>query len=169
MIVASPLIKIRAANAEDSDALVTVFQDCWRNAYTGIIPAGHLDSLIRKRNAMWWRTAIRRDRDLLVLEAAGTVAGYATFGAARASRIYQGEIYELYLAPIYQGIGFGEHLFEACRHRLDNRDLNGLLVWALADNSSAIDFYWRRGGRPVAQAEEQFGRTKLARIAFAWN
>ena len=102
---------------------------------------------------------IARDRDLLVLDAAGVVAGYATFGRSRGSRIYQGEIYELYLAPVYQGIGLGEHLFEACRNRFDDRSLNGLMVWALAENDDAVDFYWRRGGRPVGRSQ---GTIRLA-------
>lgn len=169
MVVASPLIKVRSACTDDGAPLAGVFRDCWRYTYAGIIPPMHLDQLIRKRSEMWWRTTIQRDRDLLVLDAAGTVAGYATFGKARASRVYQGEIFELYLAPVYQGIGFGEHMFEACRNRLDDRNMNGLIVWALADNDAAVDFYWRRGGRPVAESQEQFGTKKLNKIAFAWK
>ena len=71
----------------------------------------------------------------LVLEMAGTVAGYATIGNSRQRSPYQGEIYELYLDPVYQGLGLGEHLFEGCRHALDMRKLNGLIVWALLDNT----------------------------------
>ena len=77
------------------------------------------------------------------------VAGYATVGPARVRGEYEGEIYELYVTPTYQGLGFGERLFEACRYHLDARQLSGLIVWALADNMAATDFYWRRGGRPV--------------------
>jgi hypothetical protein len=36
--------------------------------------------------------------------------------------------------------------------RLDMRKLNGLIVWALLDNTAACDFYWRRGGRPIDNA-----------------
>jgi hypothetical protein len=49
------------------------------------------------------------------------------------------------------------------------RGLEGLLVWALADNAGAIEFYWYRGGRPVAEAVERIGGAKLAKIAFVWN
>jgi ribosomal protein S18 acetylase RimI-like enzyme len=169
MIVESPLIKIRSPVPEDIAALADVYRDCWRYTYTGIIPALHLDHMIRTRNAAWWRNAIARDRDLLVLDAAGVVAGYATFGRSRGSRTYQGEIFELYLAPVYQGIGFGEHMFEACRNQLDDRSLNGLIVWALADNELAINFYWRRGGRPIGETKEQFGSRSLSKIAFGWK
>ena len=41
-----------------------------------------------------------------------------------------------------------------------------LIVWSLADNQGALDFYWRRGGRPVAETVELIGGAKLKKIAF---
>lgn len=169
MIIESPLIKIRRAVPEDITDLEAIYRDSWRHAYTGIIPALHLDRMIRGRDARWWRTAMARSKDMLVVEAAGVVAGYATFGPSRGAAAYQGEIYELYLTPVYQGIGLGERLFEACRTALDNRQMRGLIVWALDDNDAATGFYWRRGGRPAGSVKEPFGRTKLSKIAFAWT
>ena len=128
MIVSSPLVKIRSATLKDSGALTTVFRDGWRNAYTGIIPSMYLEKMIRERDEAWWRGAITKDRNLIVLDAADVVVGYATCGRSRGSRSYQGEIYEIYLAPVYQGIGLGEHLFEACRTLLDERHFDGLIV-----------------------------------------
>jgi ribosomal protein S18 acetylase RimI-like enzyme len=129
----------------------------------------HLDRMIRARDRQWWQNAVRRDGDILVLEVSSVIAGYATFGNSRHRTLHQGEIYELYLAPVYQGLGLGEHLFEASRQSLDQRNLNGLIVWALADNTAACDFYWRRGGRPVGEIKEQFGGTKLSKIGFGWH
>ena len=76
---------------------------------------------------------MRSDGDNLVLEVSGDVVGYATLGPSRTRGRFEGEIYELYMAPPHQGLGFGECLFEACRYRLDERRLSGLLVWALAE------------------------------------
>src|SRR6185437_9783428 len=98
------------------------------------IPHLHLDELIRQRTAEWWRDAIKSGDSTLVLELDAKLAGYATLGAARQRGSYQGEIYELYLDPYHQGMGLGELLFEGCRHALDMRKLNGLVVWALHDN-----------------------------------
>jgi hypothetical protein len=49
------------------------------------------------------------------------------------------------------------------------RKAKGLIVWALLDNTTACDFYWRRGGRPVASAFRRFGDAKLEQVAFAWR
>jgi len=172
MLSSSAQVVVRKAGPADATALAAVFGDSWRFAYRGIIPHLHLESMIRRRGADWWANATRAGDGLLVLEVAGTIAGYATFGRSRERRAFpnvEGEIYEIYLAPAYQGGGFGERLFESCRYELDRRGLDGLLVWALADNSGAIEFYWRRGGRPEAKAFDRIGGAMLAKIAFVWN
>jgi len=169
MLGESSHCEIRRGEPSDAPALSEVFRASWSNAYLGIIPHLHLDSMIRRRGPDWWRTTLKSGNDVLVLEVCGTVAGYATLGAARARGRYEGEIYELYIVPTHQGLGFGEQLFEACRHHLDRRQLNGLLVWALAENAIASDFYRNRGGRPVGTAYERFGRARLKKIAFAWE
>lgn len=169
MLSQSAHIRVRRGKAADASALTGIFRESWQVAYRGIIPHLHLESMIRRRGVGWWRNAMRSQEPMLVVEVSGVLAGYATFGSARARSPYQGEIFELYLAPIYQGLGLGEHLFEACRHELDKRRLQGLIVWALSENTAATDFYWRRGGRPIAQAFDKIGRTKVEKIAFAWS
>ena len=160
---------VRTAKTADAPRLTSVFRDSWRNAYTGIIPRASLDNILVRRDAAWWRSQIRTGEPIIVLEVAGKVGGYATAGIARTRGGNQGEIYELYMAPHFQGLGLGEHLFEACRYRLDQRRLKGLIVWALAENTTAIDFYERRGGRRVAQVHERFGQHKLKKLGLSWG
>ncbi|MFA5900181.1 MAG: GNAT family N-acetyltransferase [Hyphomicrobium sp.] len=160
---------IRPGTPADAPTLSEVFRLSWSSAYLGIIPQLHLDSMIRHRTQEWWDATIRSASEVLVLQVNGTVAGYATLGPARGRGKYEGEIYEIYVLPTHQGLGFGEHLFEACRHRLDRRQLRGLIVWALADNIIAGEFYLHRGGLPVGTTFERFGRSRLKKVAFAWE
>lgn len=169
MIGAGSKSSVRRAKPSDSAALAEIFASSWRLAYRGIIPDSHLECLIRRRGETWWTKAIRTEAHLLVIETGGKVAGYATCGLTRSHNVYKGEIYEIYLGPLYQGMGLGAHLFEACRNELDRRGLDGLIVWALEDNDMAAAFYWRRGGRPIARTCERFGATKLGKIAYAWH
>ena len=169
MLGSNSKVNVRGARPADASALARIFKEAWQLAYRGIIPHLHLESMIRQRTPEWWRDALKPAEGTLVLEMAGTVAGYATVGHSRHRSPYQGEIYELYLDPIYQGLGLGEHLFEGCRHTLDMRKLNGLIVWALLDNTAACDFYWRRGGRPVASAFTRIGGERPEKVAFAWR
>jgi GNAT superfamily N-acetyltransferase len=169
MLGSNSKVCVRNGKPADAKALSRIFKEAWQLAYRGIIPHLHLDSMIRQHTPEWWRDVLKAGEGTLVLEMAGTVAGYATIGSARQRSPYQGEIYELYLDPIYQGLGLGEHLFEGCRHALDMKRLNGLIVWALLDNTPACDFYWRRGGRPVASAFTKIGGARLEKVAFAWR
>ena len=169
MISDRACIKIRRAVLEDGSALAAIFGGSWREAYQGIIPAPHLESMILRRDQAWWINAATTDNQMIVVEVAGVVVGYATAGTARNKGRFGGEIYEIYLAPTYQGVGIGEYLFEACRDQLDRRRLSGLIVWALADNDRAAQFYWRRGGRPIGEVKESFGRTQLRKIGYGWT
>lgn len=169
MIEAGAKRVVRRASPSDAAALVEVFASSWRLAYAGIIPHAHLECLIRRRGRDWWCKAIRSESHLMVIECEDRIAGYASCGAARRPGAYKGEIYELYLAPAFQGIGLGEYLFEACRSELDRRSLDGLIVWALEENEIAQAFYWRRGGRPVARSGDVFGTKKLGKIAYGWH
>jgi ribosomal protein S18 acetylase RimI-like enzyme len=70
-----------------------------------------------------------------VLDVGGTVAGYATLGLNRARSLPQeGEIYELYLKPEFQGVGLGKRLFTEARQLLDSLGCKGVVVWCLEDN-----------------------------------
>jgi len=162
-------VQVRGGRAADASALARIFKESWLLSYRGIIPHLHLESMVRQRTPEWWREAMKSGESTMVLEMAGTVAGYATIGNSRQRGPFQGEIYELYLDPIYQGLGLGEHLFEGCRHCLDMRKLRGLIVWALLANTAACDFYWRRGGRPVASTFTRIGGARLEKVAFAWR
>ena len=105
-----------------------------------------------------------------VLQFGDKVAGYANYGRNRArSLFYEGEVYELYLRPEYQGLGFGRRLFNAARKDLQQSGLRSLVVWALSDNEPAVSFYRTLGGRAVARSSEKFGSKTLDKVAYAWQ
>lgn len=162
-------VQVRRARISDSPTLAGIFRDSWRATYRGVIPHNHLENMIRRRGTARWRSSIRAGEMALLMEFDGKYIGYATCGTARSRGAHKGEIYEIYLLPDYQGVGFGEYLFEACRFRLDERHLKGLLVWALAENAGATNFYWKLGGRPLVSAYERIGGIRLEKIAFAWD
>lgn len=162
-------IDIRKAEPHDADAIASVHDRAWRGAYAGIIPHKALNKMVGRRGTSWWADAIKRKATVLVVEIGGEVAGYATLGRNRARELkQQGEIYELYLSPEYQGIGLGTRLFSAAREMLRSHGFDGLVVWALEENEGALAFYEGAGGKDVAEGVEVFDNKALRKIAFAW-
>jgi ribosomal protein S18 acetylase RimI-like enzyme len=164
------VIEIRPAKPSDASAVAGAHDEAWRAAYQGIIPSVELDKLINRRGADWWDSAIRKGSRISILAFADNVAGYANYGRNRArSLYYDGEIYEIYLRPEYQGVGFGRRLFTAARRDLAQSGMKSLVVWALSDNDPAVEFYRALGGRAVARSSERFGTRVLDKVAYGWN
>ena len=164
------LIEIRRAKAADAAAVAETHDEAWRAAYQGVIPGLELDKLIARRGPDWWDSAIRKGSRIAILAFGDKVAGYANYGRNRArSLFYEGEIYELYLRPEYQGLGFGRRLFTSARRDLGQSGLKSMVVWALSDNEPAVEFYRALGGKAVARSSERFGERTLDKVAFAWN
>jgi ribosomal protein S18 acetylase RimI-like enzyme len=164
------LITIRRALPGDAEEIAAVHDGAWREAYRGLIPGRELERLIARRGPDWWRRAVAQGSRLLVLSLHGTIGGYVSYGRNRApSMDFDGEIFELYLSPEYQGMGFGARLFKAARHDLAANGLDSTLVWTLSDNDRAVAFYRRLGGEPVRRASELFGSEKLGRLAFGFQ
>ncbi|MEM8811091.1 MAG: GNAT family N-acetyltransferase [Pseudomonadota bacterium] len=153
---------IRVARPDDAAAITTIHDLAWRNAYRGIIPGITLERMIARRGESWWNFNIRRGGAVLVLEVCGTVAGYISVGRARARTAgLDGEVYELYLHPHYQGLGFGKKLLSAGFALLRRNNLNRIGIRVLADNDAAVAFYRACGGRVVAHQPEKVGDKTL--------
>ncbi len=164
------LIEVRRAKANDASAVAGTHDEAWRTSYRGIIPGSELEKLISRRGPAWWESAIRKGSRVSVLAFGERIAGYANYGRNRAKSLhYDGEIYELYLRPEFQGLGFGRRLFTAARRDLAQSGLKSLVVWALSDNDPAVEFYRALGGRAVARSSEKFGTRVLDKVAFGWQ
>jgi len=164
------LIEIRRAKPDDAGAVADAHDEAWRATYQGVIPGTELERLINRRGAAWWDGAIRKGSRIALLQFSDKVAGYANYGRNRArSLYYDGEIYELYLRPEYQGLGFGRRLFTAARRDLAQSGLKSLVVWALSENEMAVEFYRALGGKAVARSSEKFGTRVLDKVAFGWH
>jgi GNAT superfamily N-acetyltransferase len=164
------LIATRWSSPADERGLAEVHSAAWRYAYAGIIPGVTLERMISRRGPSWWARMHDRGFRALVLDCDDTLVGYATLGRSRAPALGPGgEIYELYLLPEYQGCGLGRRLFGDSRVRLRRYGIDGLLVWALADNDIACRFYRAMGGAECARGHDRFCGVPLERIGFTWD
>jgi ribosomal protein S18 acetylase RimI-like enzyme len=164
------LIEIRRAKPSDAEAVADTHDEAWRGSYRGIIPGPELEKMIARRGPAWWDGAIRKGSRVSVLSFGDKIAGYANYGRNRARSLqYDGEIYELYIRPEFQGLGFGRRLFTSARRDLAQGGLRSLVIWALSENEPAVAFYRALGGRGIARSSETFGTKSLDKVAFGWN
>src|SRR4051812_45205243 len=162
------LIEIRRARSADAKAVADTHDEAWRTAYQGIIPGRELERLISRRGPDWWDGAIRKGSRISLLAFGDTIAGYANYGRNRARSLqYDGEVYELYLRPEFQGLGFGRRLFTAARRDLAQSGMKSVVVWALSDNEPAVEVYRAWGGGGVARSWEKLGEKVLKKAASA--
>ena len=163
-------IEVRPGEPRDAASISDVHRLSWLQAYGGLIPYKPLNQMVDRRNESWWRKATRGPATLLVIDVAGVVAGYATLGLNRARALPQeGEVYELYLRPEYQGIGLGRILFGEAKSLLKSLGCKGLVVWCLEDSHHADRFFRMAGGRDICEGMEDFGEKHLKKIGYVWD
>jgi ribosomal protein S18 acetylase RimI-like enzyme len=163
-------IRIRMAQTGDAAHVAAIHDSSWMEAYRGIIPGPHLEKMVQRRGETWWAGAIARGSRVAVLDYDGIPIGYASYGRNRAASLpYRGEIFELYLKPEFQGLGFGSRLFSAAKRELASHGFSSTVVWCLGENERAVSFYERLGGLLVGRAHEKFGEMACERLAFGWR
>ena len=168
--MAGDLIIFRRALPLDANAIAAIHDAAWRSTYQGVIPHIHLERMIARRGPRWWQQQIERGANITLLVFGGVPQGYATWGQVRGSWPWPaGEIFELYVAPAFQGVGLGSRLFSTVKKALKREGFDRLVVWALKDNEAACSFYGGLGGAIAAAVPDRYGDVLLMRVAFVWG
>ena len=139
---------IRRAFAEDSHGIALVHVSSWQHAYRGIVPQSHLDQLsVADREKRWVEIFARGGSETLVADAEGRVVGFVSYGKSRQDcpGREEGEIYAIYVSSSHWSTGVGRSLWEAASARLRELGFVRAIVWVLAANEKAIQFYERVG------------------------
>lgn len=166
---------IREATQADLPGMARVNVDTKRVCYAGFYPLALLAQMSYAHVETAWRRRLWESSNLpaacaFVAEETlhQRIVGVAMGGPARAMDLpYQGEIYVLYVLPGYHQQGIGRRLVDAVARRLAKRNMQGLLVWVLADNP-ACAFYVALGGQVIGEKMLDLGDTKLREVAFGW-
>jgi GNAT superfamily N-acetyltransferase len=155
-------VSVRAATPSDARAIAQVHVDSWRAAYPGLIPDQFLKRLsVEGRERQWSDTLSGGEDKPLVLVAGweGELVGFSTVSIpARDSNEGDdvAEIPAIYAAPRAWGRGVGHALMEASVAAMRHARCREAILWAVAGNERAAEFYvsegWRDdGGRRPSQ------------------
>ncbi len=169
-MIAMDEITIRAAKPSDARGIALLDVETWRETYPGMLPAGFLVGLSRRRREIAWREAILIEPgDVLVaVDGAGAILGFGSCGSNRSDRGYAGEVFTLYVAPDWQNRGIGRRLLCALFARLVARGRNSAIVWVLAANPSRF-FYSRLGGREVSRKRFSVAGAFVEAAGYGWR
>jgi ribosomal protein S18 acetylase RimI-like enzyme len=163
---------IRTATDADVPAMARVNVDSWRSAYRGIVPDAHLAGLSYPKQQERLRRYMATPGTVYFVADSieAGVVGYVTGGRERTGDPqFTGEIYAIYILPQHHRRGIGRALIQAWTANMRQAGFNSALVWALADNMPAINFYQRLGARPVREQMIEIGGASLRETAYGWS
>lgn len=151
-------MNLRPAIPDDAMAVARVHVRAWQVAYRGLIPDDYLRGLRPEDRARRYNFA-SVDPTLpqtVVAVEADAILGFATTAPARdADAAGQGELCALYVEPDFWGRGVGRALAAAARGRLYGLGFRQAMLWVVANNARAQQFYradgWTSDGRRRAQ------------------
>ncbi|HEY5289314.1 MAG TPA: GNAT family N-acetyltransferase [Caulobacteraceae bacterium] len=159
------------AGPGDAAALADVHVQCWRETYSGLLPADYLDRMSAPIHAARWRRQLTRARpDEVVLAAEGPhgLTAYCT-GSVPGSASGEAEVFTLYLLKSVQGYGLGRRLFGTTVRALEAQGAETLKVWVLNGNERAMGFYAHLGGAPAEQRRVAGWGGTLRETAYRWS
>lgn len=142
------MLNFRLARTTDTQALGKLHYNAWLETYRGLLSRDYLLTLSPERMAMIF--ARRAPANLYLLEDGDQLCGFALVGHGRERDMppRTGELCGIYLLQAYQGKGHGRTLFCWAKERLRSLGYRRMLVWVLATNQKAIDFYLAMGMQP---------------------
>jgi len=165
---------VREANLADVGMIARVHVDTWRTTYRSIIPEEYLAKLSYQQREKSWNQVLSSGVDTgefvyVAEDEWGQIIGFANGGKERTGdRVYQGELYAIYVLDAYQRKGIGYSLIQFVIERLSQLGLHSMLVWVLADNPACM-FYEALGGQKVYEKQIYRGGIMLNEVAYGWT
>ncbi len=164
---------IRPATPADALAIAQVRVDAWRITYRGMIPAEYLAAMkVEDSRVLWERvlTAAPNTTNTFVAERDGGVVGFASgMMLAEPKHGLDAELSAVYLTPGAQRAGIGRQLVAAVAAAQRAHGATGLIVWVIAKNKVARDFYERMGAELLVEQPFTWDGMDLVEAGYGWR
>jgi ribosomal protein S18 acetylase RimI-like enzyme len=165
-------VALRAPSIDEAEAIARLHIACWREAYAGIVPAEALASADLSERTAKWQQSIG-DADSFVLAAFEDGEPVALMLARPRSdadaRDGEGEIGALYVRASHYRMKLGSRLMGAAARWWLARGGRSLRLGVLTENSRAVAFYERIGGRSVMTTTYPWGGADLPHLIYIYD
>jgi len=161
---------IRKNELKDQEQMAHIKIDGWKNAYDRIIASKYLKTLDYKKQTERYIASFDEYKDLvLVAVKDDEVLGYSCYHFYDRGHKFDSELVSLYIKPEYKGRGIGTKLLKATIKVLKENDKDNMIVWCLSDNTKAISFYEKNGGKKIIEKSAKIGDEKYKEYGFYFD
>jgi ribosomal protein S18 acetylase RimI-like enzyme len=165
---------VRPARPGDVRRLAAVHVASWQEAYRGILPDEVLAGLSVDRSELTWQQHLADPvRQNYVCELGGALVGFVAVGPSRdpdTNPARTGELYRLYVDPVYWRRGVGRALWQQALAGLRALGYDDAILWVFEANDQARRFYERAGfglEAGVTRRVERYGVAPLE-VRYRW-
>jgi uncharacterized protein (DUF952 family)/GNAT superfamily N-acetyltransferase len=166
---------IRIAHLGDESELASAHTHAWMQSYRGLVPDALLDGRplnFRNRQSQWrYVLSSPPQPKAIVAESADHgIIGFCTIEPARDEWMQDAlEIPAFYLLDGYKGKGMGAGILLEALQYIKARGSKRAYLWVLKNNSRAITFYQKLGGKLMAQEKTVDIGGPQVEVGFEWK
>ena len=137
------------ARGHDAERIARLHIASWQATYAEELSQAFLRHQDLRAHTAEWRRRLADGVAVLLAEEGDQTAGFVGCGPTRrpAGSADEWEIYNLHVAPVWQGKGIGSQLFDAAVGLGRERGARELVLWVVKTNKAARTFYERKGMR----------------------
>jgi len=163
-------VNIRDAKLSEAAAIATLHATSWMSAYRGLLSDEYLDNNLEGERKKYWleiMPTIKDNEFVLVAEQGGELVGFVAV-LDQPDAGFDALVDNLHVRPDLKGRGIGSELLRAVGKRLLTTHRNSFYLFVLQGNTSAENFYLKKGGRPMDILTREFGGRVAQATRFAW-
>ena len=166
-------VRIRRATVDDAVAIARVRVESWRTTYRGMIPQAYLDAMTVEASATLWDKSLSAGSErsqVFVAEDADGVLGFSAGIVLPEPKLgFDADLAAIYLRSAYQRLGLGSKLLGVTAAALAAQKAASMIVWVIAANQPARDFYSAMGAELVVERPFQWDGMDLVEAGYGWR
>lgn len=165
------MFSFRAAVKNDYKAIAALHAKSWQQNYRGVFSDHFLDNEVLNDRLVVWKNRLENPKDnqfIQVVEIENSCAAFIC-GNIDDDLEYGTLIDNLHVDSKFIGQQIGKKLMIDAARFLEEKDKASMYLWVLADNTKAIKFYERIGGRSMETVNDfDIGDREITKIRYHW-